>query len=261
MASTDIIHAGLPAFYALFVWWFTTGAIMYLGGLPRRTYRWSLLAATGLVLAALIGLDRSADSATAAGAYCAFTCAIAVWGWVEISFLMGFVTGPRTTAAPAGCSEWQRFVFAIQAIAYHELAILLAAGVVVALCAGSPNQVGVWTFLILWVMRLSAKLNLFLGVRNLGEEFLPERLRYLRSFFVKRPMNLLFPVAVSVSTIAAAILWTEATATVASAAERTGLALAATLLSLAILEHWFMVLPLPSARLWGWGLRSRGAPR
>ncbi|MBX9965011.1 MAG: DUF3623 domain-containing protein [Burkholderiales bacterium] len=254
-------EAGLPALYALFVWWFTTGAILYLDGLPRHTYRWSMLGATVLALAALIGLDRSADSATAAGAYCAFTCAIVVWGWVEISFLMGFVTGPRTTAAPPGCSEWQRFLFATQAIAYHELAILLAALVIAVLSSGAPNAVGVWTFLILWVMRLSAKLNLFLGVRNLGEEFLPERLRYLRSFFVKRPMNLLFPVSVTAATIAAAILWTEATVTTATAFDRTGLALAASLLSLAILEHWFMVLPLPTAGLWSWGLRSRGTSR
>ena len=32
-------------------------------------------------------------------------------------------------------------------------------------------------------MRQSAKLNLFLGVRNLGVEFLPQHLRYLQSFF------------------------------------------------------------------------------
>ena len=33
--------------------------------------------------------------------------------------------------------------------------------------------------------------------------------------------------------------------------------LAATLLSLGVLEHWFMVIPLPSHALWNWGLRSR----
>ena len=30
-----------------------------------------------------------------------------------------------------------------------------------------------------------------------------------------------------------------------------------TLLTLAILEHWFLVLPLPADALWSWGLRSR----
>jgi len=33
--------------------------------------------------------------------------------------------------------------------------------------------------------------------------------------------------------------------------------LAATLLSLGVLEHWFMVIPLPSHALWEWGMRSR----
>jgi putative photosynthetic complex assembly protein 2 len=42
-----------------------------------------------------------------------------------------------------------------------------------------PNQVGTGTFAVLWVMRISAKLNLFLGVRNLSEELLPPHLAYL----------------------------------------------------------------------------------
>jgi antibiotic biosynthesis monooxygenase (ABM) superfamily enzyme len=36
--------------------------------------------------------------------------------------------------------------------------------------------------------------------------------------------------------------------------------LAATLLSLAILEHWFMVLPLSSTALWKWAMRNRRKP-
>ncbi|MEO8039898.1 MAG: putative photosynthetic complex assembly protein PuhE, partial [Betaproteobacteria bacterium] len=203
--------------------------------------------------------DRSSESATVTGAYCAFTCAVLIWGWVETAFLLGYVTGPRTSASPPGSNEWQRFLHAVQAIAYHELAIVVAAMIVVLLTDGAPNQVGTWTFMILWVMRLSAKLNLFLGVRNLGEEFLPERLRYLRSFFLKRPMNLLFPISVTVATILAGILWTEAAAPTASPFDTASLTLAATLLSLAILEHWFMVLPLPTTALWSWGLRSRDA--
>jgi putative photosynthetic complex assembly protein 2 len=250
---------GLPALYAMFVWWFTTGAILFLDGLPKRTYGWSMLSVTVLALLALIGLDHSCESATVTGAFCAFTCAIVLWGWVETSFLLGFVTGPRTRASPPGASDGQRFIHAVGAIAYHELAIVGTAALIVALTNGAPNQVGLWTFMILWVMRLSAKLNLFLGVRNLGEEFLPERMRYLHSFFLKRPMNLLFPVSVTAATAFAAILWKEAAAPAASAFDTAGLALAATLLSLAILEHWFMVLPLPTTALWGWGLRSRAA--
>jgi hypothetical protein len=37
----------------------------------------------------------------------------------------------------------------------------------------------------------------------------------------------------------------------------TGYALVSSLLALAVLEHWFMVLPLPSERLWNWALPQR----
>ena len=50
-------------------------------------------------------------------------------------------------------------------------------------------------------MHQSAKLNMFFGVPNLGEEMLPEHLRYLASFMTRRPMNMFFPVSVTVSTI------------------------------------------------------------
>ena len=65
-------------------------------------------------------------------------------------------------------------------ILYHELAIVATALAVVAVTWGGANQVGTWTFLLLWAMRLSAKLNVFLGVPNLTEQFLPEHLRLSR---------------------------------------------------------------------------------
>ena len=40
-------------------------------------------------------------------------------------------------------------------------------------------------------------------------------------------------------------------------AQAIGLTLVATLLSLAILEHFFLVIPLPFESQWKWGLRSR----
>jgi putative photosynthetic complex assembly protein 2 len=105
-------------------------------------------------------------------------------------------------------------------------------------------------------MRQSAKLNIFLGVRNLGESFLPEHLSYLKSYFRCRPMNWLFPISVTVATGAAIIAWwqlSEAT----DAFRITGLALVGTMLALGALEHWLLVLPIPSDVLWRWGLRSR----
>jgi hypothetical protein len=115
--------------------------------------------------------------------------------------------------------------------------------------------------MILWVMRQSAKLNLFLGVRNLSEEFLPEHLRYLESFFRKRPMNLLLPISITASTMLAVLLWQEALADGAGAFQVIGHTFLATMLTLAVLEHWFLVLPLPATALWQWSLRSRESER
>ena len=250
---------GYPILFALFVWWFSTGVILYLDGLPRRTFRWSMLGATVLLAVSLYGLAKTANDTGIAGAYRAFTFGVLAWGWHEISFYMGVVTGPRKSACPMSCRGWRRFGYAIQTILYHELAIIVSAAVILWLTWGGANQVGTWTFMVLWSMRQSAKLNVFFGVRNLNEEFLPEHLDYLKSFLTRKPMNLFFPISVTVSTAIAVWLIQLAIAPGATAFDKAGQTFVATLLVLAILEHWFLVLPLPAGALWSWGLRSREA--
>ena len=246
---------GVPAAYAVLIWWFTTGIILFLDGLPPRTFRWSMLGASVALVGAANVLRTSASDVSVHGAYTAFTCAILVWGWLEMSFLMGFITGPRKHACRDRCGGWAHFVHATQAIIYNELATLAGAAAVAAATWKMPNRVALWTFLVLWAMRLSAKLNLFLGVPNLGEKFLPAHLQYLKGFFRKRSMNFLFPLSVSASTIVTAWL-VQRFIGAQSAFESTSYALTTSLLGLAVVEHWFMVLPLPSERLWSWAFRS-----
>jgi len=246
--------------YTLLMWWVSTGAILYLDGLPRTTYRWSMTGATVVLAGALYGLAHTANDTSVTGAYAAFTCAVLVWGWQEIAFLLGFVTGPRRAPCPAGLRGWRRAGAALQTILHHELALLALAAAVAALTWNGANPVGIGTFAVLWAMRQSAKLNLFLGVRNLGEAFLPEHLRYLASYFARKAMNPLFPLSIVGSTLAAALVWQRALADDAAAGAAVGDALVGTLLVAAILEHAFMVLPLPMDALWRWGLRSRTAP-
>ena len=174
-----------------------------------------------------------------------------------MSFLTGWITGPRKTPCEPGSRGWARFLAALGAVLWHELAILAGAALIAALTWGGPNQVGSGTFLILAAMRLSAKLNVFLGVRNLAESFLPDHLSHLRSFFRRRRANALFPFSVVGSTVACALLLGEASAPDAGAFRAVGFTLLGTLMALAVLEHWFMVLPLPFEALWRWGLRSR----
>ncbi len=253
---------GAPAAYAVLVWWFTTGVILFLDGLPKSTFRWSMAGASAVLLGALYLVHQSALDPTARGAYVAFTAAVLVWGWLEMSFLMGFVTGPRKHACAERCSGWRHFVHAAQAIIYNEIAILIGGAAIFGATHLAPNRVALWTYAVLWAMRLSAKLNLYLGVPNLGEKFLPPHLQYLKAFFHRRSMNFLFPLSVTGATIVTGLLiqkylW----ATTAFA--MTGYALVSSLLALAVLEHWFMVLPLPSERLWNWAMpqRRRSTPK
>lgn len=250
----------LAILYTIFVWWFSTGVILYLDGLPRHTFRWSMAAATLLLGWALYGLSATGYDASASGAYLSFSYGLLAWAWQEMGFLMGFMTGPRRTSCPTGCSNWRRARYATEAIAYHELGLITSVLIVFALTWDAPNQVGAWTFFILWAMRLSAKLNVFLGVRNLNAEFLPEHLAYLQSYFSEKAMNALFPISVGVSSVVAFYLWQQAGAAGPDAFQATGFSLLAALLTLAIVEHWLLVLPLPGAALWDWGLRSRSQP-
>jgi putative photosynthetic complex assembly protein 2 len=171
-----------------------------------------------------------------------------------MSFLMGFITGPRKHACLDCCSGWRHFLHAVEAIIYNELATLVGGLAIISLTRHAPNQLAAGTYLILWAMRLSAKLNLFLGVPNLGEKFLPTHLEYLKSFFRKRPMNILFPLSVSLSTTGVVLLVMRYLA-VNDPFKMTAYALMASLLALAVIEHWFMVIPLPSEKMWKWALR------
>jgi putative photosynthetic complex assembly protein 2 len=243
--------------FAVFIWWFSTGIVLLLNGMQVRARRLSLLISSLLGLAALYALAHTAQQTTPAAAYCAFTSALLVWGWHELSFLSGWITGPQKTALKPGHAHGTRFQQAVSAILWHELGILAVGVLIVALTWQAPNQVGTWTFLVLWAMRTSAKLNLFLGVRNLSEEMLPPHLVYLASFFRRRAMNWLFPIAVAAA--AATLVWMvqQAVDPHTDAVRTLGLTLVGTMLALAIIEHGMLVLPVSTTALWRWAMRSK----
>lgn len=249
--------------YALFLWWFSTGIILYLNGLPQRTYKISLMIATALMLALVLLIYLVRDQATLWGAYLSFTGGVLVWGWLEMLYFMGAVTGPHKAPCPPGCAGWTRFRLALGTSIYHELLLVAIALVLIVITQGAANPLGTWTFVILWLMRWSAKLNLFLGVPNLNEDWLPEHVRFITSYLAKKPMNLLFPISVSTATVVMSLLVESALDLPANGFTGVSLILAATLLALAILEHWFLVLPLADGALWNWvttsGDRARSA--
>jgi putative photosynthetic complex assembly protein 2 len=246
----------LAVLFAVFIWWFSTGVVLLLNRMSRGAVALSQALSTLLALAALLAIVHTARQTSASGAYCAFTSALLVWGWHELSFLTGWVTGPRKTALPAGLGEGRRFIEAVRVILWHEIGIIAVGVLIIFITWGAPNQVGTGTFLVLWVMRTSAKLNLFLGVRNLSEQFLPAHLAYLESCFRRRALNLLFPFSVSAASAVLAIMVAQALEPATPVAAAVGLALVGTMLALAILEHWLLVLPLDSTALWRWAMRE-----
>jgi putative photosynthetic complex assembly protein 2 len=249
-----IAHAAL---FTVFVWWFTTGAILYLDGLPRRTFKVSMAVATVLLVLALYGAWALQDDTTVTGAFVAFSCALIAWGWNEMAFLMGFLTGPRRIACPPGVDGLTRLSYAVQVVLWHEIAIAVTGLAILALTVDGANKVAFQTFALLWVLRLSAKANVFLGVRNFSEEFLPVHLRYIESYFRRASMNAVFPLSITGTTLLVGILAHRMLAADATPFEVTAATLLCVLAALALLEHWLLVLPISATALWRWGLASR----
>ena len=244
----------LPVLYALFLWWFSTGTIFYLDARPARSFRWSMAGATVLLVAAIVGVSLTGADRSTSGAYLAFTCGLVAWGWLEMGYYLGFMVGPRRQASSDSTRGWRLLGEAIATTLYHEIAAVALMAVIGAMIWGMPNTIAFWTFFILWLMQLSAKFNVFLGVPNLGEAVLPAHLAFLRRYMHRKPMNVFFPLAVTTSLIATTLLANAALSDGASAAEAVGLTLLATLMALAVLEHWCLVVPVPVEALWRWAL-------
>lgn len=245
-----------PIAFALFLWWFSTGVIFYLDNLPIRTFKWSMVGATIILGGSLLTLHVTSDKTDVTSVYLAFSAALLVWGFQEISLYMGMITGPRKHRCEDGCSGLGHFGHAIAANLYHEISIIVGAAVIYALTRNSDLPFGFFTYIILWGMHLSARLNVFLGVRNVSEEFVPAHMDVMKSFLNKKPMNMLFPVSVTIAMIGTFCLINRVDQAQSESA-RIGYILLTTMMVLALIEHWMLVLPVPVEKLWNWSLPDR----
>jgi putative photosynthetic complex assembly protein 2 len=250
----------IPPIYAAFVWWFSTGAVLVLVGRSGRLDVLRNAFALGSLFVSLLGLALTANDMSVAGAYTAFTCTILLWGAQEIAFLAGWLTGPRPQPCPAGVKGWKRLGLALQAILYHELMLLACGAAIVALTWNSTNQVALWTFGSLWVLRQSAKINLFLGVPVTNDELMPDAVQFLKTYFAHKPVSGFFPISVTLAIAVLVIMIQRVVEVAVTPFDVVSLTLVSTLFALGVVEHWFMLLPLPAITLWGWGMRSPFAP-
>lgn len=245
----------LPIGITVFAWWFSTGLILLLVRLPRQWHNYLLAGFAVLVGLSIWGVFDSARTQTSLNVYCGFVCTLLIWGWHEASFLMGIITGPRPAPCPQGVTGWRRFPYAAATLIYHEIALFLTLVVIGAMTWQAPNKIALWIFGLLFAMRLSAKFNIFLGVPNLTEAFFPPHLEHLKSYLPKRSMNILMPASLLVSAILAIGLWQTASQASPGSGTATALLIMVTLTCLGMLEHVFMITPLPDAALWHWAVR------
>jgi putative photosynthetic complex assembly protein 2 len=253
-------NSWIAALAALFLWWFSTGILLwrvrFADNAGNTSHFWSVIFGLPMLALGIIGLHISLSDLSVNGVYFAFLSALAIWGWIELAFLSGIITGPNLRPCPPEAGFADRLLRAAGTIAYHEALLVITLILIAVASANMPNQFAMWTFAVLFFARISAKLNLFLGVPRINVEFLPRPLAHLPSHFRHAKMNGFFPIAVTALTFAAGC-WLERAVSATSEPRQIGFVLLAALTLLALLEHWFMVLPLPDQKLWRWMLPAQ----
>jgi len=135
-------------------------ALMSVHQSPRsKQIIFSLSSVTALV--ALMGVGVNAATHTPLATVIGFAMALIIWAWLELSYLMGYITGPVKQPALIATGSSERFVRALGTTIYHEVMVVGVVGLVCMLGAGLPNPTVQNTLAVLWLMRWSTKLNLW----------------------------------------------------------------------------------------------------
>ncbi len=246
-----------PALFAVFAWWFATGIILWLDGLPARTFPYTLAAATAILTISLVALYALRDRDDPLAIYAMFLSVLGVWAWNETTFLLGTLTGPLQGPCPDGAKGMARFRAALDSILYHEAGLILSGTAIAIITWGSVSHFAVHLFALLWVLRLSTKLNLFLGVPHSFGHFLPDQLRYLATYFRTRPVSGFFALSVTAATILAVLLCVNAGDTISGTGARVAASFLAIFAVLGVIEHWFLACPVGADHLWRWAFHGR----
>jgi len=247
----------IPILIAVLIWWASTGILILLvgrGQRARQVVAGILTIATIISTGIILGLK---NEISIPAAYAGFAVGIALWAWQESLFLFGFVTGPRREQAPPGLVGWRRFTVSAQTVMHHELLIAAHAVLIVGLSLGAANQMAAATFVLLWGMRLSTKMLIFLGAPNASDTFLPEHLKYLSSYFNRTRVTPYYPIFIALTGGVTAALFYFGFSSPQGSFEATCYLLLGTLSFLAVFEHLALIIPLQDERLWTWAIRKR----
>ncbi|MEO7995848.1 MAG: DUF3623 family protein [Gemmatimonadaceae bacterium] len=249
-AATSLPKASLGASLALVIgfWWAATG-------LTLAMQRSSLTSVASVAIAsvfALVGavlIVKTRTDTTVRSARLAFLGSALVWWWCSTLFYAGI--GINIADSAAVVPPPRTFAFALQAIAATlrpDLVGVFALVLIGILVWRRPNRFALGALFTFWGTLQTAKLNVFMGVRNSGVDWLPEHLVKLSQFFGPPQNSLLLPVTIAGLGICFASMARSSSAADQPFAKH-GYAMIAFLLALAVLEHIMLGVNL-SLPLW-----------
>lgn len=247
----------VPFIVTVAIWFIATGLIAWADNRERSTFTRAMMIGGVAGIAGLVVILFASLSTEVWAVYLGFFGALMVWGWHELAFLTGAAAGPRRGLADPGLTGIARFRQAASTVMHHEVALALTALLLISLSWNVPNQIGATVFVLMFGMRLTSKINLFVGVPNTTSEMLPEHLAYLKTYFGRNRMTVLL--LLSILGLAAMMIWFAQMALAApvGSAEMVGASLLTTLALLGVLEHLFLALPFRDGMLWGWAFPQR----
>lgn len=245
----------VPFIVTLAIWFLATGLVAWVDNCARGTFRRSVAIGGVAGIAGFVAILLASSSVSVASVYIAFIGAVMVWGWHEVGFLTGAAAGPRREAQGAGVKGIERFTQASATVMHHEIALALTALMLISLSWNAPNQIGAMVFVLMFGLRLSSKINLFVGVPNTTTEMMPDHLGYLKSYFGPNRMTVLLAASILGITALAAWFASLAMAAPAGSPEMVGASLLTALCLLGTLEHLFLALPFRDGMLWGWAFK------
>ena len=232
-------------------WWLLTGLALLLAHQSGQRARTGFILVSVLALAALLLVPFNASLNTPMAAAIGFILGLIIWCWLEISYLLGYVNGPNHQPCPPQFTIWDRFKGAVSTTIYHEACVVGAVACLALISVTEPNPTAFYTVTVLWLMRWSAKLNLFFGVRAFNERWLPDHLNYLVSYLRTERLSAFLPISTAIGFFVTYLIFKSA-ANVPDLTQQLSLYLVGSLMLLASIEHLFLMFPVNEAALWRW---------
>ena len=230
------------------VWWLGTGIVLRL---QQRLIPTNLSTSVGIIFIACLGfgvLLLTRQNLSWISIISGFISAVVVWGCIELSYYLGRIAGTHQSICPPSITTWARFKLALGTSIWHELLVTGLGLLLILLFYKASNTVGLYTYMVLWLMRWSAKLNLFLGVPNFNTSWIPARLAYISSYIRTGTITPFFFISILSASFVVFQLLSKSTQV--GIEQPLIYIIPAILLILAIVEHVFMLLPFQEVKMW-----------